>query len=395
MKTKIILFLLFISFFFLGCSEERPEWRGKIEYEEGIKVIKNLSEPVYGEILLDLEEDISIGREDDKNYMFHRALNLALDSQENIFILDSGNHRIQKFDSRGRYLQTIGKRGQGPGEFENPQKLFLDDQDNIYILDSQKIKVFDRRGEFVKNILLQNNLYDFFVDSKKYIFGVANIPQENERKRAVVKMDSEGKIIKKIAEFSGVKPAMRGGKKGRLQFTVHHVYTPWPFFSPLKEQIFSYAYSLEYELFVADNKGNLLFRIQKEEKPHPISQKEKDFIIKGVGDHTSRRGPRWPDEVLEEACRFPPHRPFFRWIGVDDRQRLYVWRLKSVFERSRELEFDLFNREGYYLYRVKIPFLPYVIKKGFLYDIRTDEETGEVRIRRFRIKNWGEINDRV
>ena len=69
-----------------------------------MKVVKNPDEPLYGEIQLDLEEDLSIGREDDENYMFYSARNIALDSDENIYVLDSGNHRIQKFDKDGRFL---------------------------------------------------------------------------------------------------------------------------------------------------------------------------------------------------------------------------------------------------------------------------------------------------
>jgi hypothetical protein len=65
-----------------------------------------------------LEEDLIIGREDDENYMFYRVKNIEVDNQGNIYVLDAGSHRVQKYDKDGNYLLTIGKRGQGPGEFE-------------------------------------------------------------------------------------------------------------------------------------------------------------------------------------------------------------------------------------------------------------------------------------
>ena len=108
-KTKIVSIVLFLSVFIMLVSfgEQKAEWKGKIEKENGIKVIKNPREPLYDEIEFELEEDLSIGREDDGNYMFYSRVSLAVDNQDNIYALDGRNCRIQKYDKNGQYLQTI------------------------------------------------------------------------------------------------------------------------------------------------------------------------------------------------------------------------------------------------------------------------------------------------
>lgn len=405
MKAKFIFLLIVIIFLSLTCSkaakEDKEEWKGKLEYEGEVKVVKNPADPLFGEIHLDLEEELSIGNENDENYMFNGVTDIATDSQGNIYVLDRGNFRIQKFDHNGQYLQTIGKQGQGPGEFERPARVFLDTQDNIYVADGgtriegRMIKIFNSRGEFVRVVRLESPVSDFHVDSEGNI--LANLAQNVERGtiRAVVKMNSEGKIIKKIAEFSDVKIVRKKSSEMSASFRVGHHYSPRLIFSPINEQTFFYVYSADYQLFVIDKDGKLLLKIQKREAPQSISQGEKERIIEILEESISRGGTKWPEGVLEEACDFLPTRPFFWRAVADDRQRLFLLRVKSVLDESKENEFDVFNKEGYFIYRAKIPVRPRIINRGFLYDIKEDEETGEVFIRRFRIINWDKMREGI
>ena len=400
MKTKLnlILTIAIIFLFAVNCTKtkiaEKEEWRGEIEYQNGVKVVKNPAEPVYGEILLDLEEDLSIGREDDDNYVFYQVRNIDVDDQGNIYVLEGGNCRLQKFDLTGQYLQTIGKKGQGPGEFESPSRLFLDKENNIYISERRKRKIhmFNSKGEFVKSILLSNTTTDFSVTPDENIFGIANIRTEEESKRCVVKMDPKGEIIKNIAQFSDIKRVQRKGKEGmRMSFGIGHLYNQRLYFSPTVNNKHLYAHSSEYCLFQVNLEGDLELIIKKEEPLHPISQKEKNKIYEGFSDLTEK----WPKGVVKEALQFPSHRPFFNKVATDERGRIYVRRVKSVIDESEEVEFDIFSQEGYYLYKTKLPFTPEVIKNGYFYDHYSSEETGEVKIKRYKVKNWGEIAEGI
>jgi len=49
---------------------------------------------------------------------------------------------------------------------------------------------------------------------------------------------------------------------------------------------------------------------------------------------------------------------------ADNKLRLYVRWLKSVLDKSDEIEFDIFSKEGIYLYKTKLPFTPRIIKNG-------------------------------
>ncbi|NIO49017.1 MAG: 6-bladed beta-propeller [Candidatus Aminicenantes bacterium] len=397
MKTRVKLVITAVIFFLftVSCTKtkisEKVEWTGEIEYKNGVKVVKNPAEPVYGEILLDLEEDLSVGREDDDNYLFYRVRDIEVDDHGNLYVLESGNCRLQKFDADGQYLQTIGKKGQGPGEFERPSQLFLSEE-NIYVSEYRKLHIFSRKGEFIRSILLSDFTTDFSISSDKSIFGIATIRTDVEPKQCIIKLDPKGKMIKNIAQFDYPKPVQRKATDGTtMAFALGHQYNSDLCFSQAVNNKHIYAYSSEYSLFQVNLEGDLELIIKKEEPTHSISQKEKNKIYERFSDLEKK----WPKGVVKEAVQFPPHRPYFNRIVTDERGRIYVSRLKPVTDESDETEFDIFSKEGYYLYKTNLPFTPEVIKNGYFYDHYSSEETGEVKIKRYKVKNWDQIAEGI
>jgi hypothetical protein len=392
-KIKFISIILFLSalMMLISCQKQKAEWKGTIEEVDGVMTVKNPREPYYGELVLDLEEDLIIGREDNDNFLFFRVRDVTLDSENNIYILDSGNYRIQKFDTKGIYIKTIGKKGQGPGEFENPLSLHFDKKENLYVLDGRQIKIFSTLGEFKKSIPLETSIVDFSVNTEGDF--LARINPSQERKEAIVRIDTEGKITKHIAEYSDVEPAVRKGSRpgSYIIFTAFHSYTPHVCFSPIDGESIAYGFPLKYEFYLADNEGNLRLRIQKDETTFPINEKEKNKIIKDLEKSISARGRKWPKGVLEDACKFPTHRPFFKKILIDEKIRLYLVRVVSVFEEADKVIIDVFDKDGYYLYKIQTPINPEIIRAGYLYELFSSEDTGEEEIRRYKINNWYQI----
>lgn len=108
----------------------------KIETVDGVKVVHNPAAGKWGQtppVSLQAVQTIGDVDSDDENIAFHMPSDLAVGADGRIYILDTGNHRIQVFDKNGKYLKTIGRQGQGPGEFFMPGSIELDDRGNLFV----------------------------------------------------------------------------------------------------------------------------------------------------------------------------------------------------------------------------------------------------------------------
>jgi len=136
----------------------------KIETVDGVRVVHNEKGGKWGknpEVAIKLMRTIGDVDTEDENLAFNSPSDIAVDAAGNIYILDSGNQRIQKFSPEGKYLATIGRKGQGPGEFASPASLDIDSKGYLYILDStqRKLQILTPEGKESKTILaIKHNL---------------------------------------------------------------------------------------------------------------------------------------------------------------------------------------------------------------------------------------------
>ena len=77
---------------------------------------------------------------------------ISVDESGNIYVADSGNGRIQKYDPNHQYLATIGARGTGPGELMEPNGVAVDPNGAIYVAEAagNKLVRFAPDGTFQK-----------------------------------------------------------------------------------------------------------------------------------------------------------------------------------------------------------------------------------------------------
>ena len=81
---------------------------------------------------------------------FNSPKGVAVDSVDNVYVVDSGNHRIQKFTASGSFVTAWGSLGSGPGQFNQPFGVAVDSQDNVYVTDTgnDRVQKFGANGGF-------------------------------------------------------------------------------------------------------------------------------------------------------------------------------------------------------------------------------------------------------
>jgi hypothetical protein len=149
MKKALSIFLaLSLALIFVGAQ--------KIETENGVRVVHNEKGGQWGanlEVKLELIRTIG-GLDAEENLSFKEPSDIVRDSAGNLYILDAGNNRIQKLDSEGRFIKTIGRKGQGPGEFQGARSMDIDSEDNLFVFDvmNRRIEVLSSEGKPLKTI---------------------------------------------------------------------------------------------------------------------------------------------------------------------------------------------------------------------------------------------------
>ena len=155
---KTVTAVIGVSFFILSIHSQ------EIETKDGMRIIHNKKQGIWGSNpVVQLELITTLGGLDveDENMAFDSIGDILLDSAGNILILDSGNSRIQKLSPEGGFLSSFGSRGQGPGEFNFPRSLDRDPEDNIYVLDvmNRRIQIFSSGGKIIKTLKFSSLLF--------------------------------------------------------------------------------------------------------------------------------------------------------------------------------------------------------------------------------------------
>ncbi len=114
-----------IIFLFAACGDKAPS--AKIETIDGVQHIYNLETPLHPEKSVTFEKELAIKEEDaNGNIILYKPSRITIDSEENICIFDSQDVSIKVFSPDGTFVKSIGRQGEGPGEFQSigPMKFF-------------------------------------------------------------------------------------------------------------------------------------------------------------------------------------------------------------------------------------------------------------------------------
>jgi len=115
-----------------------------------------VSPEAYVEPYVDGRQDLSalrlFGSQGANPGQFYSPRNVAVGPEGSLYVADSGNHRIQVFDSEGTFLRQWGSMGPGEGQFNEPWGIAVDENGDVYVADTwnHRIQVFDSEGQFLR-----------------------------------------------------------------------------------------------------------------------------------------------------------------------------------------------------------------------------------------------------
>lgn len=347
---------------FFSYSHQEAKWKGKIEEEDGVKVIKNPKEPMYGENVCVVEEDLKIGEAVmDENYMFSQISFLDVDNDENIYVADTKEMHVKVFDKNGKFLRVFGKEGQGPDEIGGIRNIQITAKNELIVFDprNRKILYFSLEGKFLRSKdtgkLRISRLYCDSHDNYYIVTGIVSPPNPHYE---LSKFDGDMNIIITIAKTPAPNPSKP-----------YNPFMPIFRFQLIGDDNVLYGYPESYELQIFNPEGKLVKKITREYDPVPVSEAEKEEWRKGIDQ----------DRRLE-FLRY--HTPFTNF-RMDDEGRIFV----RTWEKSKsgdEYLFDVFDPEGKYIAKIPLYSNPYVIRKGKLYTIEEDDEGYHI-VKRYKV----------
>jgi sugar lactone lactonase YvrE len=139
---------------------------------------------------------------------------IAIDRQGFVYIVDRGNHRVQKFTRDGVFVAKWGSEGSGDGQFLEPNGIAVDNRGHVYVTDipAQRVTKFTDDGAFVRKWqstgVREGDLFDargIAVDSAGFVYVAMNGNQPR-----IQKFTPDGAFVAMWGPEGTVEPSFGG-----------------------------------------------------------------------------------------------------------------------------------------------------------------------------------------
>jgi hypothetical protein len=363
----------------------------QVEEVDGATVISNPKHPIPRNGLqkkIVFKEELSIGEiEGDENYMFGSWIYFNTDEEGNFYVADHDNKRIQKFNSQGEYLLTIGRKGQGPGEFEYLSGAQFDKEGNLYITDriNKRISFFNLNGKFLKQVIVQGELGNISINSKGFVIALSYEPfQESGGVKGIEKLvlfDKKFNPIKVIHQNTREAfVTITGGDINKIVKTVANSiskdeFRPILTYKLAKEDNIYFGYPEKYEINIFSPEGECRKIISRNYDPISVSRKDKAIVLKRYSENPYfiKRYPEQIRKKILNSVKFPKYKPAYQFFILMENGWL------AVIVDSIENEYaiiDLFDAEGRYIaqFKTDVPVRNIFFKNGKAYAVAYEED---------------------
>ena len=284
-----------------------------------------------------LVRDLVIGdaEGEDFNYVLGGRAHVSADEAGVMFVVDPMNQRVQVFDPSGEYVRTLGRAGEGPGEFAFPLAAAVSGS-RVFIFDSQRsrMSLWERTGELVWDRAA--NLFPGYLVAPTVGLADGSWLSRFRNPRVegmefVAHLSSEGE---RIAEIAPLRVPERVSYNRHMLFVgaapphyatdaEGHIYV-----SPLEE----------YQVFAYRPDGSMRWALQRPAERSPLTDQERDWAVGWFG--------RYYPAVRESQIEWPERSYALADLKVDGQGRVYVFPYFPRGATTDRLAVDIYDRDG-------------------------------------------------
>jgi hypothetical protein len=135
--------------FALAAVATAGEWQGKVVTADGKRTVTNPATGFKEPSTVAMEELWRLGGDsEDEAEFFGVISDIDIDADGFVYLLDSQIAEVKIYTKDGEFVRSIGRQGEGPGEFRLPNALFFTDDGNVAVVQTVpgKIVVLSKEG---------------------------------------------------------------------------------------------------------------------------------------------------------------------------------------------------------------------------------------------------------
>jgi len=393
-------------------SVKDGQWQGEKTVDGATTTVRTISGSVW-QGKAHLEEEASIGVVDGEDvYILGEVEGIAV-GHDLIYVLDTQIPTVRVYDFQGRYIRDIGRKGDGPGEFQEPESIALHPHDGrLFVRDGGggRINVYSSDGEPLERWPIRSGFHTStpFVmtyEGDLFTLVITNFGVDvTEWQSGMISCGPQGAEIDTVhAPVFDFKPWNIVGRSENSTSVNNVPFSPNVAWAMAPDRSMIGGISDDYRFEVRRIDGSVTV-IAMNWDPVPVLPEEANWHERAATVNMVRQFPGW----AWNGPAIPGHKPAFYRLLTDRSDRIWVLRpgpgqkqeggVEDPFEDSQwwrnpywidTQTLEVFEIEGQYLGEVEMPeglsFSPQPYVEGDMFVGYVEDGEGVPYVKRFRL----------
>lgn len=324
---------------------------------------------------------------------FESITDMAVDGKGNIYLCDMKACNIKKFSSQGKFIKVIGRKGQGPGEFNSPSHISVSGKRlSIFDMGNRRLCSLTTEGKQIKcinipytqglpremqalpngDILLQREVNYYHEKDKPQDILVQVFSPELELKKSLVKHPILKNIFRTI---------------NGMFWNIIQPFSPYVYMSTTQDGKVIIGFSEDYSIQIHHPEKGLLSSFSHSYEPAKVTQQDKKKYFSNQTYNTPQGRIEAPEEI-KKLTKFPKTKPAFDSLFVDYEGNILVHPIQKNSEDTAP-QFDAFTPQGQFIETVEMRGIEHfprtvLMDKGSVWIIERDPD-GTTKVVKYKM----------